>query len=205
EGGQDHLVDTILATPNDRTPVPQDSMCATAPGLEQPARTPQFTFNVLAPALFNSNAQFLRSGGSETLEGTPLVRLGWSSQLFDLPIRISTAASAETERFADAPGAASDYIAPPQGRETSILPMTRAIRPSCLMHRGSTSLPLSRTTSPFGTTSISVSTRCSGSTARLPGFRPVRAVRAGMMAGKSGGRPRRRGGAKTVEMNHGGG
>jgi len=110
EGGQDHLFDAILATPNDRTPVPQDNVYATAPGLEQPAHTPQFTLNVLAPALFNSNAQFLSSGGSKTLEGSPLVRLGWASQLFDLPIRVSTAASAETERFVDAPGAAIDYI-----------------------------------------------------------------------------------------------
>ncbi|MBV9150884.1 MAG: hypothetical protein JO204_03805, partial [Alphaproteobacteria bacterium] len=78
EGGQDHLFDAILATPNDRTPVPQDNVYATAPGLEQPAHTPQFTLNVLAPALFNSNAQFLSSGGSKTLEGSPLVRLGWA-------------------------------------------------------------------------------------------------------------------------------
>jgi len=110
EGGQDHLFDAILATPNDRTPVPQDNVFATAPGLEQPARAPQFTFNVLAPALLNSNAQFLSSGGSKTLQGSPFVRLGWASQLFDLPIRITTNASTETERFVDARGAAIDYI-----------------------------------------------------------------------------------------------
>jgi hypothetical protein len=67
---------------------------------------------VLAPALFNSNAQFLSSGGSKTLEGSPLVRLGWASQLFDTPIRVSAAASLETERFVNAPGAAIDYIRP---------------------------------------------------------------------------------------------
>jgi hypothetical protein len=44
------------------------------------------------------------------LEGSPLVRLGWASQLFDTPIRISGAASMETERFVNAPGAAIDYI-----------------------------------------------------------------------------------------------
>jgi hypothetical protein len=112
EGGQDNLFDAILATPNQKTPVPQDNNFATAPGAEQAARTPQFTLNVLAPALFNSNAQFLSSGGSKTLEGSPLVRLGWASQLFDTPIRVSAGASLETERFVNAPGAAIDYIRP---------------------------------------------------------------------------------------------
>ena len=112
EGGQDGLFDAILATPNQKTPVPQDNLFATAPGVEQAARTPQFTLNILAPALFNSNAQFLSSGGSKTLEGSPVVRLGWASQLFDTPIRISGAASFETERFVNAPGAAIDYIRP---------------------------------------------------------------------------------------------
>ena len=44
------------------------------------------------------------------MEGSPLVRLGWASQLFDTPIRVSGAASFETERFVNAPGAAIDYI-----------------------------------------------------------------------------------------------
>ena len=80
------------------------------PGSSRQSLPPQFTLNVLAPALYNSNAQFLSSGGSKTLEGSPLVRLGWASQLFDTPIRVSGAASLETERFVNAPGAAIDYI-----------------------------------------------------------------------------------------------
>ena len=112
EGGQDSLFDAVLATPNYKTPVLPDSALATTPGLEQAVPAPQFTLNVLAPALYNSNAQFLSSGGSQTLEGSPLVRLGWASQLFDTPIRVSGAASLETERFVNAPGAAIDYIRP---------------------------------------------------------------------------------------------
>ena len=111
-GGQDSLFDAILATPNQRTPVPQDNIFATAPGVQQAARIPNFTLNVLAPALFNSNAQIVSSGGSQTLEGSPLVRLGWASQLFDTPIRVSAGTSLETERFVNAPGAAIDYIRP---------------------------------------------------------------------------------------------
>ena len=37
EGGQDGLFDAILATPNRKTPVPQDNMFATAPGATQTA------------------------------------------------------------------------------------------------------------------------------------------------------------------------
>jgi aminobenzoyl-glutamate transport protein len=81
-------------------------LCSTS----QAARTPHFTLNILAPAFYNSNAQFLTSGGSQALEGSPVIRLGWASQLFDLPIRVSGAASLETERFTSAPGAAIDYI-----------------------------------------------------------------------------------------------
>ena len=47
--GDDGLIDAILATPNQKTPVPQDNEFATAPGLEQAARQPQFTLNALAP------------------------------------------------------------------------------------------------------------------------------------------------------------
>ena len=112
EGGQDGLFDAILATPNYKTPYFPDSALATAPGLEQAAPAPQFTLNVLAPALFNSNAQFLSSGGSKAFEGSPLIRFGWASQLFDTPIRISGVASFETERFVNGPGAAIDYIRP---------------------------------------------------------------------------------------------
>ena len=111
-GDQGGMWDAILATPNQKTPVLQDNILATAPGLEQAARTPPFTLNILAPAFYNSNAQFLSSGGSQTLEGSPVVRLGWASQLFDLPIRVSGAASVESERFVNAPDAAIDYIRP---------------------------------------------------------------------------------------------
>jgi len=39
EGGQDSLFDAILATPNRKTPVPQDNVFTTAPGAQQPAAT----------------------------------------------------------------------------------------------------------------------------------------------------------------------
>jgi hypothetical protein len=97
--GNTGLIDSILATPNQQTPVLQDNLFATAPGVEEAARSPQFTLNVLAPLFFNSNAQFLSSHGTATLQGSPVVRLAWASQVFDSPIRISGAASFEAEKI----------------------------------------------------------------------------------------------------------
>jgi len=76
EGGQDGLFDAILATPNYRTPVLPDSAIATTPGLEQAVPAPQFTLNVLAPALYNSNAQFLSSLASAGRASCSIHRLG---------------------------------------------------------------------------------------------------------------------------------
>ena len=43
---------------------PQDNIFATTPGLEQQARRSTFTFNVLAPIFYNSNADLTPSGGT---------------------------------------------------------------------------------------------------------------------------------------------
>ena len=58
-----HYIDAVLATRNYKTPVSLDNLLATAPGLEAEAPRPQFTLNILAPVLFNSNAQFLKLRG----------------------------------------------------------------------------------------------------------------------------------------------
>ncbi|MFZ3236193.1 MAG: hypothetical protein WA417_03780 [Stellaceae bacterium] len=108
--GDDGLIDAILATPNQKTPVPQDNLFATAPGLEQAARQPQFTLNALAPLLFNSNPEFRSSGGPQSLDGSPVARLGWASQLFGTPVRVSGFASLEWERFPSANDASIDYF-----------------------------------------------------------------------------------------------
>lgn len=108
--GDGGLTDAILATPNQKTPVPQDNLFATAPGLEQVARTPQFTFNALAPLFFNSNPEFRSSGGPQSLQGSPVARLSWASQLFGTPLRISGAASLEWERYPSANHASVDYF-----------------------------------------------------------------------------------------------
>lgn len=109
-GGDAGLIDAILATPNYKTPVLQDNVFATAPGLEQAARTPQFTLNALAPLLFNSNPEFRGSGGPQSFQGSPVARLGWASQLFGTPLRLSGAAGLEFERYPGANAASIDFF-----------------------------------------------------------------------------------------------
>lgn len=109
-GDDDAWINAILATPNQKTPVPQDNEFATAPGLEQETPTPQFTVNALAPLLYNSNPTFRRSGGPQSLEGSPVTSLSWASQVFGTPVRASGTASLEWERFPNANDASVDYF-----------------------------------------------------------------------------------------------
>jgi hypothetical protein len=108
EGNQ--YIDAIFATRNYKTPVALDNLLATAPGLEATAPRPQFTLNILAPVLFNSNAQSLSSGGNNALQGSPIVQLAGASQLFGSRIRLSSFANAEFERFVNASDADVDYF-----------------------------------------------------------------------------------------------
>jgi hypothetical protein len=90
--------DALFATPG-RTPVPQDNIFATAPGVEQQARRSQFTFNILAPFNYNSNAEAANTGGTQTAEFSPRINAAWSTPVFDLPLRFSANLFAESDRY----------------------------------------------------------------------------------------------------------
>jgi hypothetical protein len=107
---QDARIDAILATPSLATPVPQSNLIATAPGLEQQAASPQFTFNFLAPFAYTSNAEQIRTGGTPTLELSPVGNLSWAAPLFDLPVRLSANVAVENDRFIESGGADLDKI-----------------------------------------------------------------------------------------------
>ena len=49
QGGHGGLVDSILATPNRKTPVLQDNIFATAPGAQQAAPVPQSNTKAIGP------------------------------------------------------------------------------------------------------------------------------------------------------------
>nr|WP_294556955.1 hypothetical protein [uncultured Rhodopila sp.] len=81
--------DAILGMPNQQTPVPQDNEYATAPGAEQRATPTPFTFNIVAPLQYNSNATTANQNGQEALEANPDVRLSYATQLFDSNFRFT--------------------------------------------------------------------------------------------------------------------
>jgi hypothetical protein len=108
--GDEAWLDAVLATPNYKTPVLPDNAIATAPGLEQPVPAPQFTLNALVPLVFNSNPEFRSSGGPQSFDASPVARLGWATQLGELPLRFSGAAGLEFERYPNAGDADIDYL-----------------------------------------------------------------------------------------------
>jgi hypothetical protein len=114
EAGNSARTDAMFGTPDRYTPVPPDNIFATTPGLEQQARRSTFTFNVLAPISYNSNADLTPSGGAagqNSAEFSPIVGLSWTTPVFDLPLRFTANARAEVDRFTQVPSADFDKVA----------------------------------------------------------------------------------------------
>ena len=108
EDGNSARTDVMFGTPDRYGTAPQDNVFATTPGLEQQARRSTFTFNVLAPIFYNSNADLTPTGGpagQNSAEFSPIVGLSWSTPVFDLPLRFSANARAEVDRFTQVPSA----------------------------------------------------------------------------------------------------
>lgn len=96
------------------TPVLQDNVFATTPGLEQQARRSTFTFNILAPIFYTSNALSGPSGvptDQNSAVFRPVVGVSWATPVFDLPFRFTGAARAEVDRFTAVPSADFDKVA----------------------------------------------------------------------------------------------
>ena len=114
EDGNSARTDAMFGTYDRYTLVPQDNIFATTPGLEQQARRSTFTFNVLAPIFYNSNADLTPSGGTagqNSAEFSPIVGLSWSTPVFDLPLRFTAGVRAEVDRFTQVPSADFDKVA----------------------------------------------------------------------------------------------
>ena len=107
-------IDAMFGMHSRYTSVPQDNIFATTPGLEQQARRSQFTFNILAPISYNSNADFTPSGGAagqNSAEFSPVIGASWSTPVFDLPLRFTGNARAEVDRFTQVPTSDFDKAA----------------------------------------------------------------------------------------------
>ena len=107
---QDARNDALLATPNLATPQPLSNLYATAPGQEQQVPTPEWRFNVVAPLGYNSNAEEIARGGTQTLESTPLGNLSWSAPVGSLPLRLTLNTNAESDRYFSASEADLDKL-----------------------------------------------------------------------------------------------
>lgn len=103
--------DAMFGMPGSYLVAPQNNVFATAPGLEQQARRSQFTVNGLVPLFFNSNAEAVPTGGTNSAEFSPILGISWSTPVLDLPLRFTANARAEVDRFTQAPSVDFDKIA----------------------------------------------------------------------------------------------
>jgi hypothetical protein len=103
--------DAMFGTPGSYMDGVPSNLFATTPGLEQQARRSQFTINGLVPLFFNSNAEALTTGGTNSAEFSPILGVSWSTPVFELPIRFTANARAEVDRFTQAPSVDFDKIA----------------------------------------------------------------------------------------------
>ncbi len=72
---------------------------ADAPTSADPEPDTYFALDLLAPALFNSNAEQLRNEGTGALENNPEARLSWSRRFPGVPVRLGAVADASSDRF----------------------------------------------------------------------------------------------------------
>ncbi len=99
----DAIHDAALATPNVATPVPLSNLYATAPGLEEQIRTSQWRVGLLAPVMYNSNAEELATGGTPTGMTSPVGNISWAAPVGSLPLRVTVNANGEMDRYFNAP------------------------------------------------------------------------------------------------------
>jgi hypothetical protein len=110
--GQEFLFDMLYGMPSDEPAIPDSNYVATAPGAEQQAPRPRFYAWALAPLNYTSNADWQRSGGTETLEGSPEVRFGLTAPVFDLPLRFSSSVAVEFDRMVESNAGEFDKVRP---------------------------------------------------------------------------------------------
>ena len=110
--GQEFLFDMLYGMPDRYGEVPEPSYVATAPGAERQAPRPSLYFWTLSPLNYTSNADWQRSGGTETLEGSPEVRFGLTAPVFDLPLRFSSSVAVEFDRMVESNAGEFDKVRP---------------------------------------------------------------------------------------------
>jgi hypothetical protein len=107
---QEARTDALLGTLNSSTPEPLTNLYATAPGLEQQIPAPQWRVNLLAPLAYNSNAEEIARGGTQTFASSPFGGVSWAAPLGSLPFRVTLNASSVFNRYFEASSADNNRV-----------------------------------------------------------------------------------------------
>ena len=67
-----------------------------------------FAFTGMLPVYYNSNAETVPSGGTQTAETNPEFRLAWAKQLQQMPIKLTAMVDANSDRYARSNGVDGD-------------------------------------------------------------------------------------------------
>ena len=109
------------------------------------------TLNGLFPVYYNSDAEAVPSGGTQTAEANPEFRLSWAKQLQGMPIKLTTLIDANSDRYARSNGADGDVTTENSALNTS--PATtirirtvRELQPKSAFSQPSRTPQLQRTT-----------------------------------------------------------
>jgi len=78
--------------------------------LEQQILSRRWGFNVVAPFGYNSNAEQIAHGGTETFEWGAFGDLSWATPVGELPQRVSVNALGELYRYTQAPDVNVDRV-----------------------------------------------------------------------------------------------
>lgn len=134
------------------------------------------TLNGLFPVYYNSDAEAVPSGGTQTAEANPEFRLSWAKQLQGMPIKLTTLIDANSDRYARSNGADGDvtygefraqYVTGNNDQEFE--PFVN-YGPKSAFSQPSRTPQLQRTTLRSASIKLSISTTCSAASAATAHF-----------------------------------
>lgn len=106
---QDARTDAVLAMPSASATAPLSNLYATSPGLEEQIPSAQFRANLILPFGWNSNAEEVSHGGTQTLESTPLGNASIAAPIGPL-FRFTATGFGEMDRYFSASNADLDKL-----------------------------------------------------------------------------------------------
>ena len=95
---QDARTDAILAMPSLSATEPLGNLYSTAPGLEQQVPSPQLRANVILPLGWNSNAEEVSHGGTQTGEFSPVGNVSLAAPI-GAPFRFTATGFGDIDRY----------------------------------------------------------------------------------------------------------